>query len=115
MLKYTLLFITALFFANPALAANNTDSSAEINRIHSLIKKVERSDVVFIRNGEEYSPEQAASHLRRKLYWAGDKVDTYDKFLEYIATKSYSSGKPYYVKTANANVMTAANWISTTL
>lgn len=71
----------------------------ENDRIEHLIRSVETFEgAVFIRNGKEYQPEAAGSHLRMKLEKAGDRVTTAEDFIEGIASKSSFSGKPYRIR-----------------
>ncbi|MGE0404065.1 MAG: DUF5329 family protein [Kofleriaceae bacterium] len=64
-------------------------------RIEALLSAVERSNVVFLRNGREHSAQEAADHLRRK--WRGADV-TAEQFIDRYGTESSSSGRPYRVR-----------------
>ena len=110
------LFIFAIIalFATMPMTAQARDNH-EQERIDRIIHMVEVADVLFIRNGKSYSPDIASSHLRRKLFFAGSRIKTSDEFLHYIATKSFKSGKPYYVKLKNGVTMTAFEWITSKL
>ena len=59
----------------------------------------------FIRNGSEYSPKEAAEHLRMKRRKAGSKIKTAEDFIDHIASKSYMSGEPYQMKFRNGSVI----------
>jgi len=75
-------------------------------RIEHLIGGVESlKGAVFIRNGTEYDTKAAGSHLRMKLEKAGDKVKTAEEFIEGIASKSSTSGKPYQIRKPDGTVV----------
>ena len=98
---------TLLLTAAIALALD-PQTKAEIDE---LITFVQTSDVLFIRNGSEYSAAQGANHLRQKLAKAGNRVKTTDDFITGIASKSYLSGKPYLVKFADGHTQPTGDWL----
>ncbi|MDR3632057.1 MAG: YfeK family protein [Desulfocapsaceae bacterium] len=69
---------------------------ARINAMLTVLEK--RSDVVFIRNGNEYTAVEAAAHLRLKLDKARNRVDTAEEFIDKAGSSSSFSGKPYLVR-----------------
>ena len=81
-------------------------------RIDKLIRHVElQRGLVFIRNGSEYTCEQAAKFLRGKMEAMGKEVSTARDFIERIATKSSMSGKPYQIRLADGTVMPAGHYL----
>lgn len=81
----------------------------ESARIEHLISSVEKlSGSKFIRNGTEYDPKKAGSHLRMKLDKAGDKVKTAENFIDGIAAKSSTSGKPYQIRNSDGTLVTTS-------
>jgi hypothetical protein len=66
--------------------------------IEKLLKAVEASDVIFIRNSEEHSAKEAADHLRMKWKAAGGEIITAEEFINQFATKSSISNEPYRVR-----------------
>jgi hypothetical protein len=71
----------------------------ERDKIEQLLSAIELSDgMVFIRNGTEYTPKEAADHLRAKWKAAGDEFIDVESFIDRIATKSSLSGEPYRVR-----------------
>lgn len=82
---------------------------SETAKIQALIGTVEKSrSLVFIRNGSEHDPVQAASHLRLKWKNAGKRVRTAEDFIRYCATGSSMSGKPYRIRFADGRVEDSA-------
>jgi len=84
---------------------------SERERIERLLRIVERSEVIFIRNGVEYTGSQAAEHLRRKLEAAGTEQMTLERFIEEIGSRSSMTGKAYHVRLADGTVMDAGPWM----
>ncbi|MDP1727009.1 MAG: DUF5329 family protein [Bacteroidota bacterium] len=74
---------------------------SEEQKITQLINYIEKLDAKFIRNGSEYTPVDAAKHLRMKREKAGKKIKTAKDFIDCIASKSSMSGEPYQIKYAN--------------
>ena len=92
-----------------ALAAPPPMEQARIDR---LIDHVElQNGLVFIRNGREYSCEQAAKFLRGKMESMGKEVSTAREFIERIATRSSTSGKPYQIRLANGTLLPAGQYL----
>jgi len=83
--------------------------------IDHLLEFVRTSDVVFIRNGREHTPAEAANHIARKYDHYRKKIETPEDFIRLSATKSMMSGKPYTVRLADGTVMAAKEWLETEL
>jgi hypothetical protein len=79
--------------------------------IERLLEAVRASGAVFIRNGEEHTPEEAADHLRRKWRTAGDRVKTPEDFIDRCATASSTSGEAYRMRLENGTTVTARDWL----
>ena len=72
---------------------------AEKEKIEALIKHVGGLEgAKFIRNGSEYDASAAARFLRGK--WDANKAEikTAKDFVEKVATKSGTSGRPYQIR-----------------
>lgn len=78
-----------------------TKPLTETQKIEWLIAFIAKQEGAFIRNGSEYTPAQAAEHLRMKLNKAGNKIKTADDFIKHLASSSSMSGKPYQIKFKN--------------
>ncbi|HTG43875.1 MAG TPA: DUF5329 domain-containing protein [Verrucomicrobiae bacterium] len=79
--------------------------------VERLIASVEKSDCVFIRNGSEHSPKDAAQHMRRKYDHFKKQIRTPDDFIEKCATKSELSGKAYMVKLPDGKMVPCSEWL----
>ncbi len=85
-------------------------ATAEMKKIEWLLNRIQNSNITFIRNGSDHSPQEAADHLRSKLQQARDQIKTLDDFIENIASKSSMSGSPYQVKMPDGSMINAKDW-----
>jgi hypothetical protein len=70
------------------------DTAAEIDHLLAFIAS---SPCRFVRNGEEYDAAAARAHIARKYDYAKRWIQTAEQFIEYTATMSSTTGKPYRV------------------
>jgi hypothetical protein len=107
--RHALCLIASLASANAAWAEL---APAERARIERLIRYVEtRKDVRFVRNGTDYSCDDAAKFLRKKLDSMGEHVRTAHEFIDQIASKSSTSGQPYTIRFSNGHIEPAAKFL----
>lgn len=95
----------ALFSGVVVIKQQEPKKLTEQQKIENLIAFIAKQDGVFIRNGSEYTPAQAAEHLRMKWRKAGGAIKTADDFIEKLASSSSMSGKPYQIKFKNGQVL----------
>ena len=90
----------AALLALAASLASAADAPAdEAKKIEALIDHVEQlKDAKFVRNGIEYDAKTAGAFLRGKWDASKSKIKTAADFVEHIATKSSTSGKPYLIR-----------------
>jgi hypothetical protein len=106
----------ALLGAHPALAAGapakpvaSAAHLSEAQKIQALIGSIEHlQGAVFIRKGTEHAAPEAAAHLRRKLDYAGKRIQTAEQFIDKLATGSSVSGKPYKIRFADGHTVDSA-------
>ena len=100
-------FVILALFSGTVSAQDNTEKK----KIEFLISSVENlRGAKFIRNGSEYSGQDAAKHLRMKRQRAGDHVQTADDFIRLCASKSYNSGKPYLIRFSDGKTSKAEEY-----
>ena len=95
--QFAILLIALLI--SPSILRAQTVPVAEKQKIDALIEHVgELKDAKFIRNGSSYEPATAVRFLRGK--WNANKaeVKTARDFIDKVATKSGTSGKPYLMR-----------------
>lgn len=87
-------------------------SDAEQARIDRLIDAVgKRTELRFIRNGSEYSSENAAAFLRRKLVWTSLDIATCEDFIDKVASRSTTSGEVYLVKLSDGRTIPSSEFM----
>lgn len=96
----TTLAILFLMLA-PLVQAQTTKKLTDQQKIEYLIAFIAKQDGAFIRNGSEYTPAQAAEHLRMKWKKGGSAIKTPNDFIDKLASSSSMSGKPYLIKFKN--------------
>ena len=90
------------------VTAPNAWDSRKIDR---LLKIVETSEVIFLRNYQELTGAVFAAHPRFKLDHSGGKNMSLDRFIEQIAGCSSSTGNPYQVRLASGELVNAGIWL----
>lgn len=90
-----IIFMTLFTFAFSAYSGSMTENQ----KIEGLVKRVEGlEDAVFIRNGSDHTPKEAADHMRLKLKNAGKRIKTARDFIKYCGTGSSMTGEPYKIR-----------------
>jgi hypothetical protein len=105
-----ILLVLAGFIIGIAAAESISENKTEeTEKIEMLLARIEAmQDVVFIRNGKEYSSNKAADHLRLKWEKAGRYVKTAEDFIKFCGSKSSISGKPYKMRFADGRLENSA-------
>ena len=82
-------------------------------RIDFLLRTVETSNgITFIRNGKAHDAADAASHLRRKLDYAGERIQTAEQFIKHAASESSQTGRNYKVRLGDGTTLDAATYFA---
>src|SRR4051812_4209215 len=79
--------------------------------VEYLIAAAEKSEVKFIRNGDEHTGKEAAQHMRRKYDHFKKSIKTPEDFIEKCASKSELSDKPYKIKSTDGKVVDSKDWM----
>ena len=82
--------------------------------IAALLLFVEQSECTFIRNGKHYDALEARQHIEKKYAYFKERITTAEEFIDYSATKSTISGKPYKV-VCNGVDMNSSDWLNAEL
>jgi hypothetical protein len=101
----------ALLTVNQLAAADDDLQSA----IRYLLEFVEKSDVVFIRNGQEHSPKEAVAHIQKKYERFRNKIKTPEDFIRFTTTGSLLTGRPYEVRLKDGKIMLSQKWLQDAL
>jgi hypothetical protein len=76
-----------------------------------LIAYLRDSDCRMIRNGKAYTGADGAQHVQRKYDYFRDEIGSTEEFIEYAASKSTMSGKPYRVQCPGAQPLPSRDWL----
>jgi hypothetical protein len=98
--------ITVLLLCLPSLLL--ADTAAEIDH---LLLYVGKAKVTFIRNGQEYTPTEAADHFEKKRQHFVKEIKSAEDFVALAATKSMVSGQPYLVKIRDGHSRECGLWL----
>lgn len=94
------------FFPWPAVAGDEP-MQAEIDH---LIQAIQNSDCAFIRNGKAHSSGEAIDHILKKYDHFKDRIKTTEDFIDYCASKSLLSKRPYQIKCPDQEVVESRLW-----
>lgn len=107
----SLLFILAAFVLNATEPPIN--SQTEDNKIDALLTYVgTQTNVKFIRNGSEYDNTTAVKFLRGKWDRQRASVGSAREFIEKIASRSSTTGKPYRIRLSDGREVDSAVFLS---
>ncbi len=98
--------------SDPSSGAAAVPTSPERDRIEHLIQSIATvQDAVFIRNGEEHSPAEAAAHIRSKWRSRETGITSVEQFIEEVATRSSQSGEPYLMRFSDGHDVEVAAFL----
>ena len=92
------------------VSASEVDEKIEQRKIERMIDLLEKSDLIWIRDEEEYTPTKAADHIRKKYKYAGKEIRTAEDFIDKVAARSWVSGRDYMVRLPDGSQVTAKKW-----
>ena len=101
----------AFTLSHAAVAAPGPSAKDEIDH---LLSYVAASSCTFVRNGSEYPADRAREHLVDKYRFAGSRIATAEQFIDYLATKSSLSGRPYHVRCGTQDALSGP-WLTAEL
>lgn len=105
-------FITVMAFLG-ITACSYAEPAAEIEALIETVRSL--GGAVFIRNGSEHTPAEAADHLKLKWTKQSQKIRTAEDFIELCATKSIMSGSSYTIRFADGHEELSADFMKTVL
>ena len=95
---------------------SDVNGSEDLDKVITyLLDYVRKSDVIFIRNGKEHTPQEAANHMAKKMDHFRDEIKTPEDFIRLTGTKSILSGKPYLVRFPGGGEMRSKEWLARAL
>ena len=107
----TLVLLTFALF--PLYSLGQVDSMNE--EIDYLISSVGKGGCTFVRNGNKYTGRDARAHLKSKRRRNAHFIDSTEEFINKIASRSATSGKPYQIHCKGENQKNAGAWFTALL
>jgi len=104
----TIITGTGLIF-NTAYALDYDEVDNE--EIVHLLEYIGKANCRFVRNGTEYSANNAKLFIEYKYDIFKDEIDSTEEFIKTAATKSRSSGIDYKVR-CNGTELASSNWLA---
>lgn len=99
-------------FVSVIISHAHAEQFTEDQKIESLIAAVETLEgSVFIRNGTEYTPSEAAAHLRKKLDAEREEIQSASQFVDVIASRSSLTGEAYKIRMASGEEVEARAYL----
>ncbi|MCR9205322.1 MAG: DUF5329 domain-containing protein [Halobacteriovoraceae bacterium] len=111
-----ILSLLFLFFSAPLWSSND---DIDQQKIRFLLNEVEKSEVIFIRNGEEHPASKAKEHLEhkmkmaKKMFWffGPERKITVQEFIEKIASSSSTTGEIYKIRLKTGEIVPTGDWL----
>ena len=97
--------IFCIFYSGICIAG---DTQREIQH---LINYVANSECVFIRNNSRYKSSSAVEHIKKKQRYFKKNITSAEKFIQYAASRSTVSKKPYHIECPNKPLVTSKTWL----
>ena len=91
-------------------ATAEPDEAAQ-TEIAALLAAVGTSGCTFIRNDKPGTATAARAHLERKYRYVRKKLASAEDFIERVATKSSTSGRPYLVECPGKPRQPTREWL----
>ncbi len=79
--------------------------------IEYLLLKIEKSSCTFHRNGSEHDSVKAADHLRMKYGRVKSRINSSEKFIDLLATKSSWTGNSYRLECEQGQLQPTGAWL----
>jgi len=105
-MKNIIIIWVLCFFAWSAIAGDE-QMQAEIDH---LITYIQNSNCKFIRNGKAHTPDEAIEHILKKYDHFEDKIKTTEDFIDFCASKSILSKKPYKIGCPDQELVESKHW-----
>lgn len=81
------------------------------DEIDHLLKTVKNTECIFERNGNKYKGSQAFKHIKKKIDYYKDEINSAEKFIELTATKSMMSGQYYMIECKGNKIIKNKKWL----
>jgi hypothetical protein len=103
-------FLVLMLLSTFTLAAEPKTEDAKIQGLIDHIGGM--ANAKFYRNGSEYDAKSAAKFLTAKWNKQKKGINSAEEFIEKVATKSSTSGKPYLIKLEDGKQVECGPYLS---
>ena len=79
--------------------------------VEHLFEYVRTSKCQIERNGQLYAAAAAQEHMQKKYEHFRDEIDSTEKFIDLVASRSELSKKPYLVRCGSKMAMPTRGWL----
>lgn len=96
----------------------HTKAWTEMDKINYLLHSVRDSDLVYVRNGDQFDGKKASRWLRWKMtlpQYKENPIDTADEFVNVVSVGSVKTGLPYQVRLPNGRYVNVNTILKTEL
>ena len=107
------LAINGLALANSTQGGLSVADRAKIERLIAVVENL--SDAQFVRNGRAYGSATAGKFLRAKWKDREASVHSVDEFIQNVATRSSTTGRPYLIRFNAARELPLAEFLRSEL
>jgi len=83
----------------------------QIKEVNHLLDYVRTSNCTINRNGTVHKGEKAVNHINKKYDYFREDIKTTEEFIEYSASKSTMSGKPYIANCPDEKPVSTQVWL----
>jgi hypothetical protein len=100
----------AILLTAPSTGLTDVPASQRAEVDH-LFEFVRTSKCQIERNGKLYAGAAAVEHMQKKYEHFRDEIDSTEKFIELVATRSEASKKPYLIRCDGRSAMPTGDWL----
>ena len=94
------------------ILSSGVSSADKLNdEVQHLLSYVATTECSFIRNGKSYNPDETVTHIKKKYAHYKKKINTTEEFIEFSASKSMVSGKPYRIECEGQATQSSNQWL----
>lgn len=95
-----------------AASAETDNMMSDSEKIETLISSLKQlTGAKFIRNGKEYTVDDAISHMRSKWKWKQSEIQTVQDFIRIAGSKSSTSGEFYIIRMPDGSEVRTEDWL----
>lgn len=105
-MKKIIIILLLCLLSWPAIAG---DEQMQVEIDH-LLTYIQNSNCNFIRNGKAHTPDEAIEHILKKYDHFEDKIKTTEDFIDFCASKSILSKKPYKIGCPDQELVESKHW-----